>query len=230
MFGWNVHIIAAEMSTSFGSNDLSVHSNVLSIQSNVLSIHSNDLSINPLKCPMPQQRGLGDNDNVVGEVVDVGEKQNRYQDSALTEELLISQDRVSCPYARGGNASPRPPPLHLPAGQIISKWCNFSPETEFTSLILASKSEFSWDSHPIWKNFKFAPLFQKSAYGPGSDCSSSTGNLCKELLRNAWIPCRMEPFISYEYKFKANGIVVNLIKYVLEEKKKVKSNLFVYPR
>ena len=211
MFGWNVHIIAAETGTSFGSN--------------VLSIRSNDLSINPLKCPVPQQRGLGDNDNVAGEVVDVGEKQNRHRDSALTEELLISQDRVSCPYARVGNASP-PPHLHLPAGQIISKSCSFSPETEFTSLILA----FSWDLHPIWKNFKFASLFQKSAYGPGSDCSSPTGNLFKELLRNAWIPCRMEPFISYEYKFKANGIVVNLIKYVLEEKKKVKYNLFVYPR
>ena len=29
------------------------------------------------------------------------------------------------------------------AGKIISKSCSFSPETEFTPLILASKSEFS---------------------------------------------------------------------------------------
>ena len=40
----------------------------------------------------------------------------------------------------GGGAGVRTHPL---AGQIISKSCNFSPETEFTPLILASKSEFS---------------------------------------------------------------------------------------
>ena len=36
-----------------------------------------------------------------------------------------------------------PPWKHQLAGQIISKSCSFSPETEFTLLILASKSEFS---------------------------------------------------------------------------------------
>ena len=60
------------------------------------------------------------------------------------------------------------------ARQIISKSCSFSPETEFTLLILASKSEFSSDSpllpHPpptLLKPFNAHTLFQTSAYGPG---------------------------------------------------------------
>ena len=43
-------------------------------------------------------------------------------------------------------------PVRTPlAGLIISKSCRFSPETEFTPLILASKS------HPLCKTLKFAP-------------------------------------------------------------------------
>ena len=40
--------------------------------------------------------------------------------------------------------------MHPIAGQIISKACSFPPETEFTPLVLvlASKSDFSLDSHP----------------------------------------------------------------------------------
>ena len=59
------------------------------------------------------------------------------------------------------------------AGQIISKSCSFSPETVFTPLILASKSEFP---PPLKKPLNSPlpnhpppappPLLQKSAYGP----------------------------------------------------------------
>ena len=40
---------------------------------------------------------------------------------------------------------------HSLAEQIISKSCSFSPETEFTTLIVASKSEFSLVSHTALK-------------------------------------------------------------------------------
>ena len=40
---------------------------------------------------------------------------------------------------------------HPLVGQIISKSCKFSPETEFTHQILASKSEFSEDSYALCK-------------------------------------------------------------------------------
>ena len=48
----------------------------------------------------------------------------------------------------GGGAQGVLTPL---AGQIVSKSCIFAQETEFTPLILASKSEFSQDSHPLCK-------------------------------------------------------------------------------
>ena len=57
--------------------------------------------------------------------------------------------------------------MHPLAGQIISKSCSFSSETEFTPLILAPTSGFSYDSHTLCKIPEIrTPLFQKSAYGP----------------------------------------------------------------
>ena len=49
------------------------------------------------------------------------------------------------------------------AGQIISKSYRFSPETDFTPLILASKSA---PLPPFVKPLNSQPPFQKSAYGP----------------------------------------------------------------
>ena len=49
------------------------------------------------------------------------------------------------------------------AGQIISKSCIFSPETEFTRLILVSKSEFSYDLHHLCK--VRTPFFKRLCTG-----------------------------------------------------------------
>ena len=54
------------------------------------------------------------------------------------------------PYAGEGGANEPPSWAHY------FKLMQFSPETEFTPLILALKSEFSYDSHPLCKN----PLFR----------------------------------------------------------------------
>ena len=63
------------------------------------------------------------------------------------------------PVRRGeGVRTPPPPP---PSWAIISNSCSFSSETEFTLLILAPKSEFSYDSHPLCKNpWIRTPLFK----------------------------------------------------------------------
>ena len=53
----------------------------------------------------------------------------------ISQHELQKQDRTQG--GEGGGSGDRTHPL---AGQIISKACRFSPETEFTPLILASKS------------------------------------------------------------------------------------------
>ena len=68
------------------------------------------------------------------------------------------------PYAGacGGAFAPPLPSLRPPAGLIISKSSRFSPETEFTPVILASKSA----PHPFAKSLNSHPHFRKSAYEP----------------------------------------------------------------
>ena len=55
------------------------------------------------------------------------------------------------------------------AGQIISKSCSFSPETEFTPLILASKSNLRFAPFFI-KFLKFAPPFSQVCIWAWSVC------------------------------------------------------------
>ena len=63
-------------------------------------------------------------------------RKHEFQAKALH---IYFQDIIPGPYERGWWGSDRNPL----AGQIISKSWNFSPETVFTTLILASKLEFS---------------------------------------------------------------------------------------
>ena len=63
-------------------------------------------------------------------------------DMNISKEEWKSKSKTG-PYAGGGGGGGEGGCERTPlAGQIISKSCSFSPETEFTSLILASKSEF----------------------------------------------------------------------------------------
>ena len=79
--------------------------------------------------------------------------------NVLSFDFFVTALRVQARTRRGGGAGVRNAP---PSWANYFKLMQFSPETEFTPLILASKSEFSHDSHPLCENPLFRTPFLES--------------------------------------------------------------------